>query len=87
MFVCAFILLEPSTASTGRAGWGCCSRTWRTSELEVKRSKVQGGNGTGERAGMGWDQREGKAKETGELRKLGRYLGDDGGAAGPELPQ
>lgn len=48
---------------------------------------MQGGNGTGERAGMGWDQREGKAKETGELRKLGRYLGDDGGAAGPELPQ
>lgn len=38
-------------------------------------------------AGTCWDQREGKAKETGELRKLSRYLGDDGGTAGPELPQ
>lgn len=36
---------------------------------------------------MGWDQWEGKAKEAGELRKLGRYLRDDGGTAGPELPQ
>lgn len=47
--------------------------------LEVKRSKVRGGNGRGERAGTGWDPREGKAKETeGELRKPGRYPGVGG---------
>lgn len=48
---------------------------WRARDLGVKRSKVRGGNGRGERAGKGWDQREGEAKETeGERRKQGRYL-------------
>jgi len=37
---------------------------------------------------MGWDRREGKAEEAeGERREPGRYLGEDGGTAGPDPPQ
>lgn len=60
----------------------------RHQDIEVKRYKVQGGNGRGQSAGMDWGQSQGRAEETeGVLRKLGRYLKDDEGTAGPGSPQ
>lgn len=77
LFVCLFILLDPgteetlrsSTASTkGTALWHCLhglvllQTLMENQAVEVKRSKVRGGNGRGERAGMGWDGTKGRAK-------------------------